>query len=154
MKEIQLTQGRIALVDDKDYDELSAHKWGCTNCGYAFRREHGSRKSPTVYMHVVIQGKKEGFHVDHINGNRLDNRRCNLRYATPSQNAYNIGKKKNGTSKYRGVFWNKATKSWRSSIVCDGKKYSLGCYKDEEDAKLVYNVWARYLYGEYARINV
>ena len=90
------------------------------------------------YLHHFILPKKEGFVVDHINHNKLDNRRCNLRYATPSQNCLNQSICKNNTSGYRGVNWHKKSKKWRVYIYFQGKQRCFGQYDDILKASRVY----------------
>lgn len=155
MKEIALTKGAVAVVDDEDYDELTKHRWNYSSGGYAIRTiptVNGKRTNER--MHAVVMGKKDGFEIDHINGNKLDNRRCNLRHVTHRQNAQNKKSRRNSSSKYKGVTWLKKEEVWISHIVINGKDYHLGRYKSERDAAWVYNVWAQSFFGEYARPNI
>ena len=108
-------------------------------------------------MHRVIArtmfGKNlKGMEVDHINRNGLDNRRKNIRLATPSQNRIN-SEKKIGRSGFRGVRWDKARKKWRADIQFEGKKISLGRSKLPEECAKLYDNKAKQLYGEYAYQN-
>lgn len=154
MKEITLTKGFVALVDDDDYYELSKHSW-CYAEGYAIRsvkKESGAHT--TCKMHILIIGKREGFQVDHINGNGLDNRKSNLRYATQKENSYNSKSNKGGTSKYKGVRRQRDCKNWRARIQSDGKPIDLGYFSDEKEAAIAYNNAATELHGEYARLNI
>ena len=80
----------------------------------------------------------EGMHIDHINGNRYDNRLCNLRLATPQQNAQNRPKRQGTSSKYKGVYWSKPHNKWRAQIQHDGAWFNLGLYDSEEDAANAY----------------
>jgi hypothetical protein len=154
MKLIQLTKNKSALVDDCDYEELSKYKW------YALKRNRNYYAS----RHIIINNKKTAISIhnqiigiqgiDHINHNGLDNRRCNLRPATISQNNWNSLKRKNTTSKYKGVYWCKITHKWLSKIKMYGKSYHLGYYKKEIDAARAYNIKAKELFGEYAKLNV
>ena len=155
MREIHLTQGRVAVVDDEDFEELSRFSWWYAKNGYAATT--GSRKNgkKNTYMHIKLLGKKEGKITDHINGDRLDNRKENLRHVTVTQNLQNSLHRNGGaSSKYKGVFWRKEMQKWRSRITIDKKMYELGYYKEERDAAWVYNVWAESFFGEYARLNV
>lgn len=153
MKEIPLTQGKVAIVDDEDYDELSKHKWGYLNVGYASRYSHGGRAlQAAVYMHVVIMGKVEGLEIDHVNGNKLDNRRENLRHLTHSQNMQN-SIVKGGSSQYKGVCWDRSRSKWLASIYVYKKHVMLGRFTDEKDAARAYNIAALREYGEFARTN-
>ena len=154
MKEIKLTQGKVALVDDEDFEELSKHEWYYTNAGYAARsarRPNGTRYQ--LYMHVQIIGEVEGLEIDHISGDKLGNRKNNLRHVTRAQNQSNsvsVG----GSSQYKGVNWHDQNKKWLSRIGVDGKDVYLGCYKSEHDAARRYNEAAIKFFGEYARLNV
>jgi len=147
MKEIPVTQGRVALVDSEDYHLVSGRKWCCSN-GAAMRYERGL---PT-YMARLIMGAPGGMEVDHINGNRLDNRRANLRLCTHKQNLQNRKRQAGGSSRYKGV--HKSVGKWRAMIGYDGKLYHLGYFADEEDAAKAYNEAASERFGEFARLNV
>ena len=139
MKEIPLTQGKVAIVDDEDYKYLSQFKW-CAhkvyNIFYAVRNIREDGKQKTLQMHTAILGRKDGFECDHINGNGLDNRRSNLRLVTHRQNEQNRHKKK--TSKYPGIYWNKQNKKWEALIRINGKRIHLGLFNDEYKAYLAY----------------
>lgn len=157
-KEIPLTKGKFAIVDDEDYEELSKYKWQASSIRrneicYATRKVIVNGKRKEVKMHIVINRTPAGMDTDHINGNGLDNRKENLRTASPSQNAINIGKrKKSGTSSsYKGVGRN--GKKWASVISLNGKKIYLGMYESEIEAARVYDAKAKELYGEFALLN-
>jgi len=142
MKEIPLTQDKIALVDDDDYGELCKFKWHAyigNNTWYAKRNSSMvSGKRHTIKMHTAIICTPLGMQVDHINGNGLDNRRENLRIVTCRQNGQNLHIQK--SSKYPGVSWNKNAKKWQSTIRIDGKKHHLGYSDDEFTAYSLYCV--------------
>lgn len=115
MHEIPLTQGKCTVVDEADYGLLSQYNWFFNKIGYAVKnepREKGKKNCRKTYMHRFILSVLSGNEVDHINGNTLDNRRCNLRLATKSQNAMNVKRKKiDCTSKYKGVHWSTKEKN-------------------------------------------
>lgn len=99
-------------------------------------------------------GKREGLIVDHINGNKLDNRKENLRFVTPQQNVHNKRKTIQDTSsKYKGVSWNKRRKGWLAYIMVNGKREVIGLFSNEESAANAYNHYAKKYFGEYARLN-
>jgi len=153
MREIPLTKGTATIVDDCDYEELAKHKW--YNCvGYASRRQ-GTRKAHTDYfMHREIMNPPIGMIVDHINGDRLDNRRENLRVCTHQQNHQNsIKKNTNSTSQYKGVSWYTHANKWRANITVAYKTIYIGVFYSEEEAALAYDRKARELFGEYACTN-
>lgn len=107
MKEIQLTQGMVAVVDDEDFDALCGFSWRFTKAGYAERAERRDRfgKQKTVKMHRQILGLVEGDgkHCDHINGDRTDNQRSNLRVCSHAENMCNRKINKDNTSGFKGL---------------------------------------------------
>lgn len=144
MKEIILTQGKVALIDDEDYDELNKYKWfahASRNTFYASRNsdrnDSEDHKQHTIKMHRVIMNPPSDMKIDHINGNGLDNRRENLRIVTNRQNCQNKHVQK--TSDLIGVHWNKRDKTWRSEIRFDNKLYYLGSYSSEYLANAAYS---------------
>lgn len=147
MKKIPLTQGMFALVDDEDFEFLSQWKW-YFNCGYAVRGA-----SPKTLMHRVISGAKAGQDTDHINRNRLDNTRSNLRCVSRAENAVNRPKQSNNTSGYKGVSWHKAQKKWVAFVVFSKKSKTLGYFSNKEDAALAYNRGALAIQGHTAFLN-
>lgn len=156
MKTIQLTRGATTYVDDEDFEMLNAFKWHCTNSGYASRSVYNSktRTMERVYMHRTILGVTDPKQqVDHLSGDRLDNRRQNLRLATSSQNQANSPKKGNKSSRFKGVTWNATGKRWMAVIIVDGKNKYLGTFRIEEAAALKYNEAALEYFGEFARPN-
>jgi hypothetical protein len=158
MKTISLTKGRIALVDDSDYLWLSSYRWCYSSDGYAvnyYWDAHGTKRKRT--MHRLVMAEILGhpvpreLQVDHINHNRTDNRRENLRLATRSQNQAYKGLQINNTSGYKGVIWHQ--NAWEARIRYEGRKLYLGRYSDPIDAALVYDGAARVLYGDFAGVN-
>jgi hypothetical protein len=142
MKEIPLTQNKIAIVDDKDFEELSKHKW-CINKSksyvYAARRVriNGMTKLFKMHREILKLSYKDGKIVDHINHNGLDNRKCNLRLVDKSLNGYNCKKYINNPSGYRGV--TKRKNKWRAAIRINGKLKHLGSFSSVRDAALAYD---------------
>ena len=142
IKTIPLTQGKVALVDDEDYHELSKYRWCAHKYGnlwYAVRmspRDPVTHKRTGIRMHRIIVDTPDGMDTDHINGNGLDNRRCNLRVVTRRENIQNLHLKK--SSKFPGVSWYKQTKKWAANIGLNGKNHHLGYYDDEETAGIIY----------------
>jgi|SRR5699024_12026504 len=104
-------------------------------------------------MHRVIMNPPEGMYVDHINNNKLDNRKSNLRLCTHMQNRHNSVANINNTSGYKGVFWHNQAKKWRVQITTRGKTHSFGLYHDKHEAAKAYNEAAKDLYGEFAYLN-
>lgn len=155
-KLILLTKGKCAVVDDEDYENLSSFRWHYAGAGYAARRrlkaEGGYDK--ILYMHRVILGQPDGLDVDHINGNKLDNRRENLRAVTHQQNMLNWnGRSGSSTSKYRGVSWDKCRNLWKAQIQVKGVNAFIGRFTTEDEAALAYNEQAIKHFGAFARPN-
>jgi hypothetical protein len=136
MKEISLTKGKVTLVDDEDYIELSKYKWGlCSSSKNLFYATRHDGQKP-IAMHRVIMNTPKGMETDHINGNGLDNRRENLRIVTRRENQQNRHVFK--TSKYPGVSRIKGTDRWSAHIYINKKNCYLGSFEDEMEAALRY----------------
>lgn len=149
MKQIPLTQGKVALVDDEDYPELAPHSWcvhGKRSVAYAARRRSGGG---TLLMHRVILGDKTGFDIDHINGNGLDNRKANLRWATRSQNSANRGRNKNNKSGITGVYYLPAR--WMASIKVNYVNHFLGHFDTKDEAIAARRGAEKRYHGEFVR---
>lgn len=156
MKYIQLTQGKETMVDDEDYEELNKWQWFYkqhSGGGYAQRNSEyvKGKVRRTIRMHRQIMGTPNGFETDHINGDKLDNQRGNLRIVTKSQNQWNR-KKQAGSSKYKGVYWNKNTKRWHVQLQMNGKKVWLGYYPTEHEAAAAYAAGVAKFFGSYGRL--
>lgn len=148
-KEIFLTQGKIAVVDFEDYEYLMQWNWYYSGRGYAARSDH-------LKMHRIIlerMGHIDFEEVDHINRNKLDNQRCNLRPVSLQQNQCNKGKSDNNTSGYIGVSWNKRAKKWHAQIRVNYKRFHLGYFDNIIKAAEAYNKAARKYRGEFAVLN-
>jgi hypothetical protein len=150
---IMLTRAMFAIVDAEDFKTLSRFRW-CVLAArdgtrfYAVRR-HRNR---FIFMHRVIANAPDGIDVDHINGNRLDNRRCNLRLCTRSENLRNRGSR-HGSSQFKGVYRNKRDQIWQAYITVNKKRLHLGCFGDEFAAAAAYDAAARKHFGDFARLN-
>lgn len=112
MKVIAISSDKFTLVDDEDYEYLSQFKWSYMCRGYAARNPEGDT-SPKILMHRVINKTPAGMQTDHINRDRLDNRRANLRTVTHTENMNNRSVQKRSKSGVQGVTWNKQAQKWR-----------------------------------------
>ena len=157
-KAIPLTKGFHAIVDAEDYDWLMQRKW-CFRDGYAAKTIHSSgsgknRKSRTIKMHRIVNNTPDGMSTDHINGDKLDNRKCNLRVCTHRQNLSSQKKQDGRSSKYKGVSLSKENGKWIAYIKVNQVKKHLGCFTSEEDAARAYNTAATKYFGEFAKLNI
>lgn len=162
-KEIPLTQGRVAIVDDQDFERLNQWKWYARRAPSRFastfyatrnsRVEGGTRHS--IQMHRVILGVGPGVEIDHIDGDGLNNTRSNLRIALKKENRRNSRKqaKPVASSKLKGVDWHEKSFAFRARIKVDGKLIHLGYFGSEEAAARAYDEAAEEHFGPFARVN-
>jgi hypothetical protein len=149
-KEIYLTKGMVTLVDDEDYIILSKFNWQALKHGGIW---YAVRSRCRIYMHREIMKTPSNMVTDHINHDGLDNRRCNLRICTQTQNQYNREKHLRNTSGYKGVTWDKSNHKWRAQIRHDGVYLSIGYFRSVTEAALAYNNAAIKYHGEFAKLN-
>lgn len=148
MKKIVLTQGKFALVDDVDFEWLNQWKWCCSGNGAVHRNIGGQKRQ---YMHRLIMNNPERQVIDHINGNRLDNQRNNLRSCSQQENTFNGKTRKNNRSGYKDIWWDMQRKKWFVQIMRDGKKYSIGRFIKLEEAIEARNRELYELHGDFSR---
>ena len=149
--------GRFAMAPPKFAAEPLKFRWYCDRKGYAVRSVRSGKSIRKILMHREVwrlAGRTipDGQELDHINGDKLDNRLCNLRPATVSQNHAN-SKPRGGTSRYKGVHWFKRDGKWHAAIGYNGKLVHLGYFANEIEAAKAYDKAARRLFGEYAYCN-
>ena len=151
MREIVLTQGKVALVDDEDFELVSQWKWCAMRGKHTWYAVRGCADGKSVLMHREIFGADAGVkcQIDHKDGNGLNNKRENLRIATQSQNNANARNRLNTSSPYKGVCWDNARNAWLARI----SENFLGRFSSEEDAAKAYDKAAIERFGEYARTN-
>lgn len=144
------------MVDDSDFDSLNQWKWLNNGHGYAIRIPYiKGKKKVIVWMHREIMRPEKSRLVDHKNGDRLDNRRENLRICSRAENAMNSRKKMVGAaSKFKGVHFDASRKSFSARITKDNKPINLGYFIKEEDAARAYNKAAVKHFGDFASLNV
>ena len=153
MKEIKLSQCKIVLVDDENYDYLNQFKWYAVkhhNTYYAARQirlDNGKQK--TILMHRTIMNTPIDKEVDHIDHNGLNCLESNMRNCTHSENKMNVIPC--GTVKYLGVDVNHG--KFRAAIKVKGKCIHIGLFKNKEDAAKAYDIKAKYYHGEFANLN-
>lgn len=161
--EIQLTRGLVAIVDAEDAD-LSALKWHAQSCQkqgmfYAAHKPFVDGRYITEFMHRIILSRMlerpllRSEHVDHIHHNTLDNRRLEIRLASPSQNQHNRGMQVRNTSGFKGVSYEKARGCWLALIGFQNKRYNLGRFPTAIEAAIAYDKAARELHGAFAYQN-
>ena len=158
MKEVPLTQGMVAIVDDEDYDRIVAVKWFAyrahTGKFYAVRTMNVSRRiKHRRTMSAEIMGLPQGSRVDHRNGDTLDNRKENLRPCSNQQNCCNRGAIANTSSRFKGVSFHRLTGKWAARIRVNYELKHLGLYLSEEAAAKAYDKAAIELHGEFAHTN-
>ena len=159
MKKIKLTQGQFALIDNEDFERVSKYKWHAdynktTKSYYAKTTPYiGHNKSKNIRMHRFIMNVPRVLQVDHINKNTLDNRKSNLRFCTREQNMWN-SKSRSGTSKYKGVSFDKQKKKWMARISSNRKIMHIGYYISQKDAAIAYNKKAKKIHGDFAFLNL
>ena len=155
MKKIKLTFGQSALVDNEDFDWLNQWRWYCNAQGYAVRKPYvrGSgkknQKGLSIRMHILVNKTPEGMETDHVNRDRLDNRKCNLRSVTSSQNKFNTKIRIDNTSGHKGVVWDKENAKWRVTLTANGKTINMGRFNLIKDA-ITARIKAERIYHEIA----
>lgn len=150
---IPLSQGLFASIDLEDIDRIGTCNWHAVRDNCTFYAFSGNK----VGLHNVIMSNNDGTQiVDHKDGDGLNNRRSNLRFATKSQNQFNKRINKNNSSGYKGVrfaSWAGGENKWRASIFTDGKHKSLGYFLTPEMAAAAYDEAAIEIFGKFARLN-
>jgi len=156
-RRIRLSRGQYAIVDVEDFDKLNKYKWYAIpkrDTFYAKRYGVKNGRQTTIAMHQQIMGFPPDCFIDHKNHNGLDNRKENLRIATPAQNACNTRKmSKPCSSKYKGVSYDSDKNLWRAYITYNGKRIYLGRFDNEADAAKAYDAAAKLYFGRFASLN-
>lgn len=160
MKQIPLSQGKFALVDDEDYEYLNQWKWYAWKhykhkTFYAVRNIRlGNNTRTTIFMHRVILGLTDSkIQGEHRDNEGLNNLRSNIRPCTNSQNQMNRGVILNTTSGFKGVSWSRERNKWISQISISGKQKNLGRFTSKIEAAEKYNEAAIKYYGEFSKLN-
>ncbi len=157
-KHISLTRGQVATVCDCHYHLVAPFKWTAhwipNTRSYRAVRNESTRVAPRgtlIYMHAVVNDTPPGMMTDHIDGDTLNNCCWNLRTATDAQNLANMGKRRDNTSGFKGVW--KHRDKWTAEISFQGQRRKLGTYATPELAARVYDAAARRLHGQFAHVN-
>ena len=156
MKEIQLTQDKVALVDDEDFEYLNQWKWyaiNSKNTSYAVRSDRSSGRNKRVWMHRLVYKVRDDFDVDHKDMNGLNNQKCNLREACKSEQNRKKKRQKNNTSGYKGVSYFIHSKRYQARIQTNRKSVFLGEFSCPIEAAKAYDKAAIKYHGDFARLN-
>lgn len=165
MKEIILTQGKKAIVDDEDFEFLNQYDWCVAMArekrwgykavkGFTYSK-NGKKQTQMIQMHrIIMLSPPDIFDVDHIDGNSLNNQKSNLRICTHAENMMNIRRRVSSSSRFRGVTFNKQDKRWRARFFLGGKSLLDKKFNKEEEAALIYNEFCKKYHGEFARLNI
>lgn len=158
MKAIYLKNGMFALVDNDDYERINAYNWIYLNKGdgYARRSYQNGGRQITVLMHRTVMNLDDDQHIDHVNGNTLDNRKINLRICDRSQNMANRKMHKNNKSGFKGVYQHhmkNGSKAFEAKIQFRKKSKSIGYFKTAKEASDAYDNESKKLHGEFSRPN-
>lgn len=154
----QKAAGRVARIDDGDYELVTRYRWRVIESReadrpvkgpYAMATFYEARRRVDILMHTLITGWPM---VDHANGNGLDNQRSNLRPTTTAQNNHNQRPRFGTSSRYKGVTWHKRARKWQASIKVDDRSHYLGLFASEEEAAAAYAAAALKIQGEYAYV--
>lgn len=152
-------KGKFAIVDDDvaSLPELATLKWHVATNGYVIRYKYTGKKDgrsnyTPLLLHRFIMDASKGTEVDHASGNKLDNRRANLRFCTRQQNIRN--RKVSNKTGYKGIYWRKQSQAYVARLTVDGKAIHAGTSSNPELAALMYDVGAIQLFGDFAHLNI
>lgn len=156
--EIPLSRGAVALVSECDFERVGQFKWSLDQNGYAVRmiqiaRTGGIRQRRKVLLHRFLLDAPGGMEVDHINHDKLDNRRDNIRLVSRTLNRANAGPKTTSSHGYKGVAFHSRDTKWRASIAPNGIRRGLGTFGTPEEAARAYDIAALQAWGDFAYLN-
>lgn len=139
-------------IDEEDFDKIKKYRWRLlsNNCISAWNENF----TKEFLVHRLIMNVSDGkIKIDHIDGNRYNNKKSNLRLCSNAENNRNTSKRITNKSGYKGVSWEKRFSRWRATITFEGKQIHLGTYKDITEAAIAYDKKAKELFGEFAWLN-
>lgn len=161
MKTIKLSQNKIALIDDEDFDRMNQYKWhayekkNCKGSWYAMGnvKNHEGKWTTIMFHRFLMNIIDPKIEIDHADGNGLNNQKSNLRAVDHQHNSQNRRLGKNNTSGFKGVFFDKRCKNrpWRAVVTVNGKRLHLGNFSTPEDAYEVYKAKAKESFGIFYR---
>jgi HNH endonuclease/AP2 domain len=149
--QIQLSNGGATRIDAADLERVSRHVWHLDTQGYARAMLKIDVRWRLIRLHRFLTSAPKGLFIDHIDGDRLNNQRSNLRLCTPAESARNT-KARGGSSRFKGVCWHRGAQKWMAQIQVDRVNHHLGLFIAEEDAATAYRQAALKMHGNFARI--
>lgn len=148
---IKMLSGQFVIVDASRIKYLKQWCWAIGSNGYPKRQFRLKGKNKTIYLHrEVLKSTK---HIDHIDSDKTDARRCNLRECNPCENLQNRGKQRNNTSGFKGVHFLKRTGRYQAQIRANNKRWHLGYFTTAKEAARAYDTKAKKVHGKFARLN-
>jgi hypothetical protein len=150
--ELETSRGVKYLIDAQDLHLVESYNWHLDTSGYIYRHRWSNGKDKPVRLHRIIINADKDIDVDHINGIRTDNRRCNLRACTRQQNIFNSSKRCTNTTGYKGVYLDKRNKRFRARIKINGLEIPLGYFETALEASEAYNKAASEYHKEFAKV--
>lgn len=148
--------GKFTIVDDEDFEALVKWKWSVTGSGYVTGsiKDTATGMYKPVLMHRLLLKTPDGMEGDHINNNKFDNRKANLRNCTPAQNMMNRGLSSLNTTGFKGVSWDKERGKWAVRMRINGRMTHIGRFEDIQEAIDAYKNKVKELHGEFANEEV
>ena len=144
---------KTVLVDKDDYSECKEYTWGTDGHGYIQASLGIEYNCKMIYLHRLVAKTPKDSYTDHVNGNKLDNRKCNLRICTCAENGRNSRIKTNRSSKFKGVHLDKKWNKWVVRIRTDTGRIVVGSFYDEIEAAKAYDLAAIKYHGSFAKTN-
>lgn len=152
--EIRLTKDHVVKIDAEDFERVSNYRWHAAKIFGIYARKTPDETCSHAYMHRFIMDAKPGQIIDHRDGDTLNNTKANLRIATAQQNAFNRRRRRDSSSRFKGVMRSRdSDKKWRALIRHNGRTRHLGVFPTEKAAAYAHDLAVLALRGEFARTN-